>query len=65
MHGSDNDDEDNHDDNGDDYGEDKFSKLCSLSQLSRKEEIHKTSAKREGSEPPAPPSIKVVVESPS
>ena len=55
MHGSDNDDEDNHDDNGDDYGEDKFSKLCSLSQLSRKEEIHKTSAKREGSEPPAPP----------
>ena len=37
-------------------GEDKFSLLCSLWQLSQKEEIQKISAKREGSDPPSHPS---------
>ena len=65
MHGSDNDDEDNHDDNGDDYGEDKVSLLCSLSQLTKKRRYTKPLQKERAVNPPPPPSIKVVVESPS
>ena len=62
MHGSDNDDEENHDENGDDYGEDKFSLLCSEN-CHEKRKYTKPLQKERAATPA--PQIKVVVKSPS